>query len=212
MMARKFAVGVLGSICCLLGFFAGRGGPVLVSSAAAPAHAPRVERTDVAKGPSSSPTAHGRDALCAGSISPIAASLTPAALTTDGDMVVMDVDFEIKNNFDKEVGFVTAVELVDSKGRSVHTPAISKVGRLAKGTQLSRAVKTPGGLKDGYYVLRATVAATVDDSSEHDVQTRELFLEVKDHTINSLPNDEWKDLAYADRRADRVKTAIAPSP
>jgi hypothetical protein len=120
-------------------------------------------------------------------------------MVTSGSTSTLELDLEVKSGFDRDMRFVTGVEVVDDRGNALQKPLISNASRLTPGKQVSTALRTPPGLVAGYYVVRATVTVESDDLTERETQVGELFLQVDAAGISPISMDEWYQKSRANQ-------------
>jgi hypothetical protein len=77
-----------------------------------------------------------------------------------------------------------AVELADDRGRELIAPEMSATLRLASGEARTVRVLTPGGLADGYYVARVTVA--ISEGTDFSTDGRSTYLHVEGGEITPI--------------------------
>ncbi|MFP2926910.1 hypothetical protein ACLESO_17265 [Pyxidicoccus sp. 3LG] len=128
--------------------------------------------------------------LCNGEAYALEVSLEPVATRRVGTADVLDVDLVVSQRTGRAVSLAYAVELLDDRGEPVEPVRESPRLELASNaTPHSLRLSTPTTLRDGFYVLRSTVAgfAGTEELSEF----RHLYVEVRRGQAMPIDFDRW---------------------
>jgi hypothetical protein len=150
------------------------------SSAAIPTHSP------------ASPT-HGHaeeGRLCSGEAYALHVELEPRSSRRVGTADVLDVDLVISQHTGRQAQLAYAVELLDDRGQPVEPVRESpRVDLRSGGEAHSLSLSTPATLRDGFYVLRSTVAGY--SGNEELSEYRHLYFEVRRGQATPIDFDRW---------------------
>jgi hypothetical protein len=117
-------------------------------------------------------------------------ALEPRASRRIGSADVLDVDLVIAQRTGRPAQLAYAVELLDDRGEPVEPVRESPRVDLRSGEEAhSLRISTPASLRDGFYVLRSTVAGYA--GNEELSEFRHLYLEVRRGQATPIDFDRW---------------------
>lgn len=126
----------------------------------------------------------------------VSLELEPAALLKDGSGESLEYALSVvlRPNANGDVSVRHSLEIMDDSGNALQRPVISDVAAV-RGEGFSRELKTPKGLRNGYFLVRAQVAAA--DGVDDTLQIAERYFSAKDGTVVPVSAQEYFERSNA---------------